>query len=186
MQTDAKNVKFLKPLDGGVFTMPDPETDDGIIFRPNFEVSWLDNAKWHDDVVGFVRRKAHFFTPAFTEKMMEAKTDADILERIGSNFKGWAAAYSKEKRRVEAGGAGDPTNRRKGRKIRVFMSSCCCPSYTHDSYRNSINVKRFAMSSRCMGRNGIFSFSRHTSPPMRQTARTIWIPIVMKRRLISK
>ena len=30
MQTDGKNVKFLKPLDDGKFIMPDPETDWGI------------------------------------------------------------------------------------------------------------------------------------------------------------
>jgi hypothetical protein len=122
MQTDAKNVKFLEPLDDGSFVVDDPETDDGVILRPNFGVSWLDNASWHDSAVKFIRRKASIYTPAFTEKMMNVKTDADILGRVASIFKGWAAAYSKEKRR---GVADDPTSRRKGRKIRVRVSLCC-------------------------------------------------------------
>ena len=177
MQTDAKNVKFLRPLDDGKFVMEDPETDDGVILRPNFEVSWLDNAAWHDNIVKFVRQKAPSYTPAFTEQMMNAKTDADILERIASIFKGWAGAYNKQKRRAEAGVAGDPTSRRKGRKIRVFKSSCCCTSYTHYSYRNSINAKWFVTLSRCMGQSGISSFRQRTSPPMRLMRGTIWIPI---------
>jgi hypothetical protein len=186
MQTDAKDVKFLKPVDDGAFVIPDVETDDGVILRPNFEKSWLDNAPWHDNTVKFIRRKASLYTPAFTEQMMEEKTDADILERMASIFKGWAGAYSKQKRRAAAGSTDDPTNRRKGRKIRVRMTLCCCSFCIHHSYRNAFNGKRFVMLSRWRGQSGTFSFSRRTSPLTRRMMGTIWILIAREMMLISK
>ncbi|KAJ7016748.1 hypothetical protein C8F04DRAFT_1340616 [Mycena alexandri] len=109
----------------------DDEESNGQLLRPDWRVSFGENACWHTPMVRFLRNQTPSLIPALTKEIMAKKADDVLLERLEVLFTNTAAEYRKiardsDEEDDEEGDNGDDEgpvdenqlNRRSGRKVR--------------------------------------------------------------------
>ena len=60
--------------------VPDPETPNRNLLRPDFNISFHENSPWHTDAINFVRNNICRFGNSITAAIIGKKSDAQILE----------------------------------------------------------------------------------------------------------
>ena len=73
--------------------IPDPETEDGYLLRPDFSISFQENSPWHTAAISFVQNNICRFDNSISATAIKRKSDAQILAQIGTVFKGFATKY---------------------------------------------------------------------------------------------
>ncbi|KAJ7246651.1 hypothetical protein C8J57DRAFT_1674779 [Mycena rebaudengoi] len=83
----------LAPPAGGGFWIPDPETPDGKLLRPDWTKSFNANIDWHDSIIKFVKTHLPSKCPTIKVPDVEQISDEVVRQQLGTIFKGIMGKY---------------------------------------------------------------------------------------------
>ena len=122
MGVEERSEKLKDPILRG-YWVPDTSSktpDKDLLFRPNFNLTFNKQKKWHKSVAKQIKEKGLGFSRAYLNNAeVEALSIDMIVDRLGSVFKNCRAKYKQQGRALDEIEQTETQKRRAGRKLRV-------------------------------------------------------------------